>query len=388
VSQAAQPKKSSKTGLVILSLLALVLAGAVYFFYTELEKSQAEVAKAQAQLKLLADPKLLAIKEERAKVDLLLAEETKDASQYAPGVPMSLLKTAIISELRLSDALLRQEAAALESGAPLNVKANKSTPDPQLAQNLEKELEKLTEYINQRKGESANLTGEAALSLANELGMLHLVKAVVIRNYLTARYGLNSFIGQQPARAIPTHTAPNQVAAPNATAPPASEPPKKLLTVADILGSNSEWKVQGPWATRLAGTGDGLSVRLLRLAAVNHAEINGVPQQASLFIGCQNDKTEMYVTFALPLAVNSNQVEVQYQLDDDGELVKENWNASTDQKGVFTPKPIPLLRKMVKANRILLRVGYHNRESVIETVFFLDGLTEALKPIQSACAWK
>jgi hypothetical protein len=376
-------------------LLALTLAAVGYNYYQELGKSQAELATVQSRFQLLANPKLKEIKAERQKVEELLAQETEDAKKYPPGAPMNVLKAAVIGELRLTDALLRQETAALESGAPSNIKANKSVPDAQLAQNLEKELEKMTEYINQRTAAGADLTGEAATALENELGTLHLVKAVVIRNYLTARYGLNSFVGNQSPKAAPLEnktltSGQSAEPAPTLAQPIVETAPanaKKVLTVADILGSNSEWKVQGPWASRIAGEGEGLSARLLRLAAVNHAEINGVPQQASLFIACQGNKTEMYVTFALPLAVIANLLDMEYQIDDEP-VVKETWNAAVDQKGAFSPRPIPLLRKMARANRILFRVNYQNRANVIETFFELDGLAEAIKPVQSACGWK
>ncbi|MDR2422220.1 MAG: type VI secretion protein [Deltaproteobacteria bacterium] len=177
-------------------------------------------------------------------------------------------------------------------------------------------------------------------------------------------------------------------AAPPATAKTVAEaqPAQKILTVADVLGSNSEWKIQGPWATRLSGSGSGLSVRVLRLAAIGHAQVNGALQQASLFVTCQGNKTELYVNFGLPLDVDSNKVDMEYQIDD-GAVAKETWNASVDQKGAFAPKPIVLLRAMLNANKIIFRTGYQNRE-VMGTIFFLDDLAEALKPVQSACNWK
>jgi type VI secretion system protein VasI len=96
----------------------------------------------------------------------------------------------------------------------------------------------------------------------------------------------------------------------------------------------------------------------------------------------------MVVMFSLPLAVNpNNKVDVEYQINE-GDLVKEVWNSIPDQRGIFSPRPIPLLRDMIKARKIGFRVDYQSREHKIETFFELDGLTEAIKPIQSACNWK
>jgi type VI secretion system protein VasI len=379
--------------------LILILAGGAFYLYQELEKAQSQATLAKAQLERLANPKLAEIAKERQKIAILLTEETEDLKKYAPLVPMSVLKTAIVAELRLADSLLTQEAAVISSGAPALIQASKTTPDPTLANNLEKELQKVTEEINRKSNAQSSGNAEAALALENELGTLNLLKAVLLRNYLTARYGLNTFMGAQPPRARPvtTSTGPPTEAADPSSPPPAaptteSSPqppaaPPRILTVADILGNSSEWRVQGPWATRLAGAGDGLSVKIFRLAAVNHAEINGIPQQASLFVSCQGNKTEMYVTFSVPLAVTANKVEVQYRLDNE-EPVKEVWNASTDQTGVFSPKPIPLLRKMSQSSRIYISVGFENRQSIINTYFDLDQLSEALNPIQSACNWR
>jgi hypothetical protein len=397
LAKEAAPAKAKSGGKLWVILLILILGAGGYYFYHEREKAnQAAIAALKAQLARVTNPLLKELRAERQKIADQLAQETEDIQKYAPGVPMYILKSTIIAESRLAQTLLTQEIASIESGAQPAVRANKTNPDPQLAQSLEQELNKLTDYIAQRTATAPTAKGEAATALESELGTLHLIKAIVIRNYLTAKYGLNTFINNPAAKSLPIELStqpPSGGAAPgaNATAPApaavAPAAPQKILTVADILGSNSEWKVEGPWATRLAGTGSGLSVRILRLAAVNHAEINGVPQQASLFVSCQGNKTEMYVTFALPLAVNSNKVDMEYQIDN-GEVVKEVWNASVDAKGAFSPKAIPTLRKMVNGQRIIFRVGYQNRENVIETFFELDGLAAALKPIQSACSWK
>jgi type VI secretion system protein VasI len=95
----------------------------------------------------------------------------------------------------------------------------------------------------------------------------------------------------------------------------------------------------------------------------------------------------MLVTFALPLAVDANKVEMTYQIDLQ-EPVKETWDSTVDQTGAFSPKAIPTLRKMTQASKIAFQVNYQDRANVIKTSFDLDGLTEALKPINAACNWK
>jgi predicted Zn finger-like uncharacterized protein len=418
----------------LLALLLVIVGTAGGFFFYSDKKTKQQLSEVNAQLTRLKNPKIAEIKAERPKIAELLTEESRDLQDYPNGTPMHLLKSAIITELRLTDTLLIQQQAALESGAAMVIKVNNSPTSPEEAKNLETEIQKLTEYINQRTQAGKEMSGETLTALENELGTLHLLKAVLLRNFLTAKYGLNYIYGNQGAKTIPAQASTAaSPSAPVTSTPPAAatndtlplpltqpqitpgqtlmpEPPAgppisdaaavpepgqpqlpvpitKVRTVAEILASNPEWKIQGPWATRLSGTGSGLSVRLLRMAAVNHAEINRVPQQASLFVNCQSNKTEMYVTFGLPLGVNANKVEVEYQINE-GTIVKETWNSSADQKGIFSPKPIPLLRELVQARKIGFRVPFQNPAQSIETFFELDGLTEAIKPIQSACNWK
>ncbi|MDR2142489.1 MAG: type VI secretion system-associated protein TagO [Deltaproteobacteria bacterium] len=382
--------------LALLTLLVLALGAGGYYLYQLYEKSQADLVAAQAQASRLSNPRLREIQEDRQKIAEQIKEQSAEQTKFSEGSALWLLKNALISELRLSDTLLSQEKSSLVSGAPVTIKVNKSNPDPALAKQLEAQLEKVTEYINQRTEATKDLKGPEAEYAAIELAELHLNKAIVIRNYLTAKYGLSSFLvspasrAPQPAEAgvtppaNPTSPAPPQPSGPTAQKPP---PPWRLHTVRDILSPSSGWKINGSWAINESGSGESKVIHLMRLASVVHAEISGEPQQASLFISCQKDKTDLLVSFALPLAVDGNKVEMQYQIDNE-EPVRETWLATPAQSGAIAAKPIPMLRKMAQAKVINFKVGYERRPDIMETSFQLDGLNEAIKPIQTGCNWK
>jgi hypothetical protein len=390
----------------LLALLMVIAGGLAYFFHQAYTASQGQVASMKASLERFQNPRVQEIRAERPKLAEMIAQETEDLASYPPETPMHIFKTALISELRLTDTILAQQAAALESGAPVTVQVPASAPDPALAKNLETELEKLTALINQRTEASQGAEGDAAAALASELGTLHFAKALVIRNYLTAKYGLNSVFSGQSARSLPVEAAAGPPAPATPAAPPAAAaepaPPQAapaaapeappapavqaVKTAADVVGQNSEWKVQGNWASRMSGSGSGLAVQVMRLASVHHAEIDGVPQQASLFVSCEADKTAMLVAFGLPLEVNSGKVRVEYTIDGRNPVTEE-WAATPEKRGIFVPKPIPLLRNMAGAQVITFRVPYQDGKP-IGTIFHLDGLSGALRPVQNACNWK
>jgi type VI secretion system protein VasI len=78
---------------------------------------------------------------------------------------------------------------------------------------------------------------------------------------------------------------------------------------------------------------------------------------------------------------------IEYKIDD-GNIYKENWIKSDNLKRFFSPKPIDLIKNLMSANKISFRVQKYKVDAFLEASFNLDGLSQAIVPVQEACDWK
>jgi hypothetical protein len=137
-----------------------------------------------------AQERLESLKEEQARVqdEIRLLEKT----YYPAGsIPKTLTEAAIL-EYKTAEALLTQQAAALESGAGFTVAARGTSPDPELAAAVEEEMARLQGRVGALRLEAEGLAEEPWALIHTAIATEELNLAILNRNRLIARYGLSA----------------------------------------------------------------------------------------------------------------------------------------------------------------------------------------------------
>lgn len=137
-----------------------------------------------------AQERLESLKQELARVqeEISLLEKI---GYPAGSIPKTLAESAIL-EYKTAEALLRQQAAALESGAGLTVAARGTSPDPGLAAAVEGEMTRLQGRLGALRLEAEGLVDEPRSLLQTAIATEELNLAILNRNRLIARYGLSA----------------------------------------------------------------------------------------------------------------------------------------------------------------------------------------------------
>ena len=104
----------------------------------------------------------------------------------------------------------------------------------------------------------------------------------------------------------------------------------------------------------------------------------------SLFIRCSEGKTSAFINWNLYLGLDSTKMLTR--LDKDPAVTK-TFNISTDNKAVFVPGSATNFAKQLMAHNTLLAQITPYGESPVMATFKIGGLTEAIKPLRSACRW-
>jgi type VI secretion system protein VasI len=106
-------------------------------------------------------------------------------------------------------------------------------------------------------------------------------------------------------------------------------------------------------------------------------------KSATLVIRCKNNRTELWVNWQQYLG--SGQKVVIYRIDGRPSQQK-TWGISTDRDSTFSSGAIPLIKELIAAKTFLVGVSGLNGSNIISS-FTLDGIKEAIKPVQKTCNW-
>lgn len=145
---------------------------------------------------------------------------------------------------------------------------------------------------------------------------------------------------------------------------------------------NTAWQVINESKSLMQDRRD---ITIATASPIKHPTGMGKDDQAVLFIMCESNKTELGVHFGTRLA-ESDDITIEYKIDD-APIVKSKWLESTTSKEAYANSPIPLIKKLLNSKKIVFRVKTRNAGTV-ETYFNLDGLDDAIKPVQTSCGWK
>lgn len=103
----------------------------------------------------------------------------------------------------------------------------------------------------------------------------------------------------------------------------------------------------------------------------------------SLMLRCQNNKTEMYISWHTFLGIDD--IEVIDRVDDK-KAETSHWGISTDRKASFRRSPVSQIKKMLDSKKYIAQLTPYS-ENPITAVFETEGLNNAIKELREACHW-
>lgn len=108
--------------------------------------------------------------------------------------------------------------------------------------------------------------------------------------------------------------------------------------------------------------------------------------RATLIIRCQENKTAAYIATGTAASVergDRHTVQVRF---DSRDATTQGWGESTDDDALFAPDPVPLIREIVGADRMIFRfTPFKANPATLE--FDVRGLDQHIGLIASECNW-
>ncbi|HXH06138.1 MAG TPA: hypothetical protein VNI83_06060 [Vicinamibacterales bacterium] len=182
---------------------------------------------------------------------------------------------------------------------------------------------------------------------------------------------------------------PLQPDSPDERRPPTPAPPEIIPASPAPPAVEAEDRPReiGAWQRHVSiSPMDDAPVVVYRLEAL--APIRGwlTAARPSLVVRCKAQRTDVFLTIGLPLAVELDD-ERTLQIRIDGEPAREErWGLSTDEEALFAPRPIALARRLARAERLRLRVTpFMAAPAVIE--FDVRGFAGAAEELARFCGW-
>ena len=138
------------------------------------------------QMKLLAD-----LKQDLDQTNQEIDNATKDDAQYTSGLIKSLIRMQL-ETLKINKALVEQRILTLETGAPMTIVVNATSPDPVKAEELANEIETQKAKIESTRAEANKYSGGLIQALAlSTLATEEDTLAMLEQQYYIAKYGLS-----------------------------------------------------------------------------------------------------------------------------------------------------------------------------------------------------
>jgi len=134
---------------------------------------------------------------------------------------------------------------------------------------------------------------------------------------------------------------------------------------------------------------DTKTVTAILVASEGESRFDG---PVGLVVRCKSNATEMYANWHEYMGDDSRDVYDEWKRVTvrvgDAPAQEQRWDLSTDKQATFTRgSPIPLLKQMLPADRLVLQSTPYN-ENPITAVFDLTGIREALAPVAETCGWE
>lgn len=105
-------------------------------------------------------------------------------------------------------------------------------------------------------------------------------------------------------------------------------------------------------------------------------------ESITIVIRCQSNKTDMYINWNDYLGSEAN---VLTRIGS-SKAQTSAWLMSTDSQSTFRSRPIPFIKEMMGANKLVAQVTPYN-ENPSTAMFDTSGLANAIKPLRENCNW-
>ena len=104
----------------------------------------------------------------------------------------------------------------------------------------------------------------------------------------------------------------------------------------------------------------------------------------TLLIRCTEDKTNVGINWDTFL--NLDTIPVLHRMDSEKAKTTQ-WIMATNHLAAFAPSPIGFIRDLMKHEKLLIQTTPYGANRVTAE-FHVDGLKNAIKPLQEACGWR
>tara|TARA_Y100000782_G_scaffold71835_2_gene77680 strand:- start:30493 stop:31086 length:594 start_codon:yes stop_codon:yes gene_type:complete len=147
------------------------------------------------------------------------------------------------------------------------------------------------------------------------------------------------------------------------------------------LGFSSPYVGSGKWmASRSVNPLDDTNIVYLRIKSDQGIDKRGRP--ISLGLRCKSNKTEMFISWNDYLG---GDVWITSRVGA-AKAKRERWSVSTDKTAAFKLRPIPTIKRLIKADQYVAEVVPYN-DNPLTAIFDVRGLSEAIKPLRKECGW-
>jgi hypothetical protein len=401
------PKEKIIFGLLILFFLISVGLGCLYHskskeLATSTAALNARLAVKRDTLNAAGSKRISELNQARETIQADIMSYEQGLKDVPGGSLMHQMSQVVIAEMKLLDSLIAEQIVAIETGAPVKTAVSQSEPNPDLAMRLETEIAAKRQDIERLKGD-LEYAPTSLMGMTELMGVKteELNLAVLNRNYLIAKYGLNMpYLDTSVLQADTQEPAPASVTEPHAdpsgSGQGGSQPPAakatgdSVPTVHDVFKDEPGWTFIGNWGIKSESSvmDDRTNVMATRFADIrNNNDKNG--NISLINVRCMDNNTDLLVSFAETIETDprDSTASIEYRIDD-GPVITSTWDGSADYKGAFAREPADFIKQLENTRMVSLRVVKDGASAVIETYFSLDGLSQAIVPVQEACGWK
>lgn len=143
---------------------------------------------------------------------------------------------------------------------------------------------------------------------------------------------------------------------------------------------SGNWHVR----TETSPIDDSKNVTMTLRANDSFRDAFGREQRPNLVVRCRENRTELLITWGEFLGLDSHPV---LERIDRNQATTETWSVSTNNMATFRRGNVTrYVSRLLEADQVLFQTTPHGRNPVMMT-FDLAGMSEAIRPLRSACGW-
>lgn len=140
-------------------------------------------------------------------------------------------------------------------------------------------------------------------------------------------------------------------------------------------GDTGDWRVD----VQVNPIDDSRTITLLLVADSGQSAFG---EKIYLIARCMSNETDVYVDWNDYLG---SEAHVLSRVGS-APASTSRWSMSTDSQATFHPSPIPFLRSLLEADRLVAQVTPYN-ESPVTAIFNVHGIRNAVAPLRETCNW-